>query len=159
MSLRYRAGHLAGALLLSAVLVACATGSGAGTASEALAGCYRFERNEGALRLNLPWGFELRSETLGDGWANYADANRVFTWMTETRRTGLPFGYWRVMDAGFVQVGYPGLGAYTLSLELEGRDLVGRGRSEGDAVPLNQNPDRRVAQVIARRVTCPETSN
>jgi hypothetical protein len=134
----------------------CAGGGVIKQATDPIAGCYQFERNEGAQELNLPWGFELLAEPLPNPPANYADSHRAFTWMTATQRADSPFAYWRILESGIIQVGYPGRGAYTLSLERRGEDLVGRGRSEGDAVPLGASADRTVFTLIARRVQCAE---
>jgi hypothetical protein len=149
------AGRASAALgLLVVVAAGCASpGDGAASAS-ALVGCYQFERGTDARVLGLPWGVELRMDAL-EGWGNLPDAWVALTRVTAEETADHPLAYWALADGDSVRVGHPGGGALDLVLAPVGQDLIGQGRSVGDAV----SPGQRLGPseprpVVARRVVC-----
>ena len=140
--------------LCSALVASCAS---APPAERDAAGCYQFERNDGARALGLPWGFELDAAPLGQGWPLLTDREGVKRARTATSPTGRddhPFGYWWESARDSVEVGYPGGGGITLRLARRGQDLLGQGTAAGDAAPVGGPAPRTPAPVVARRVLC-----
>ena len=141
--------------LTSALVSSCAS---VPARTVSAAGCYQFERNDGARALGLPWGVELLAEPLGPGWPLWTDVSGVRSARTATgpvERDDHPFGYWRVTAGDSIEIGHPGGGGAVLTLGPGGQDLVGRGNAAGDAVPLGgASGDRTPAPVVARRVLC-----
>lgn len=145
-----------------AVLAALAAGLAATCSPEeqavGLAGCYQFERNEGARGLGLPWGVELVDEPLGSEWpgmSGRAGVRRARTATSPTERGDVPFGYWAPAGTDSLEIGYPGGGGMVLTLGVSGPDLIGGGRGVGDAIPLGGSlGPRPPLPVVARRVLC-----
>jgi hypothetical protein len=142
---------VAGALLLGA----CASVPDA--AQGQVAGCWQFRWDEGARTLGLPWGVVLHDEPLPGDWPLAASPEPMLaeTATSPTGREDHPFGYWRLTEADSVEIGHPGGGGFTLTLVLEGDDLVGSGVAVGDAVRPGEPFGPRPSQpVLARRVLC-----
>jgi hypothetical protein len=151
------AGRKLPALALGLLAGGCASAPEPET--EAALGCYQFERTEGVRLLNLPWGFRLEGDTLSPDWPvaqRSPDAREALTMFSPHGWQEGPFGYWLRTAGDTIEIGYPGFGAgWVLRLAPSGQDLIGLGRSVGDAVP----PDRAFgpdpwASVTARRVLC-----
>lgn len=125
-------------------------------AGRPLAGCYQFERDEGARALGLPWGVTLEMEELA-GYPNLSGARRAVTMVDAERTASNPFNYWAVTDSGTVRIGVAPGGGISLDLLPSNGELHGFGRALGDAMPPAANdPARGPFPVTAHRVVCDE---
>lgn len=155
------------------VLLALAAGGCVGSpppgSVEALLGCWRFERDEVARELRLPWGVHLLDRPL-EGWPAMEELEdtRAATSLTESAEArDYPFGYWRLVAAGdSVRLGYPGGGGLVADLGITptGSDpegsLDGTVRGVGDVAPLDAPVERDVRRtVLLTRVGCPESGS
>ena len=153
-----RAAIPSGALAVLILMCGCQTPQRA-VEQRPVTGCFQFEWNAAAKTLGLPWGFELLAGPL-EGWGNLPEAQTALTRLTELRIADHPFAFWDRVAADSVRVGHPGGGAFSLTLGESGQDLVGWGRSTGDALPLGGvRPGGPQGPVIARRVLCRSVSN
>jgi hypothetical protein len=157
-----RAGRAAAAGGLALVGVAAAVSGCVSTpqAPAPVAGCYYFERDAGAERLNLPWGVRLLPDSL-TGWPaiqQHAGVRRAETLLDFERTAAHPFGYWRPLGADSVEVGYPGGGGLLLLLGIEDVRLAGRARAVGDALPPPGETARFLpfTRVVLGRAACPD---
>jgi hypothetical protein len=150
-------------LFIAITLVAgCATAHVA--PADALAGCWYFDRTATAERLNLPWGVELRTDSV-QGWPaiqQLPDVRRAVTLLDGTRVEDFPFGYWRALRSDSVEIGYPAGGGLLLSLAVQPPPpadvtaLTGTARALGDARPPGQfDRPPEVDPVSLTRAMCP----
>jgi hypothetical protein len=114
--------------------------------ADTLAGCWYFDRTAAAERLNLPWGVELRTDSV-QGWPaiqQLTNVRRAVTLIDATRVEDFPFGYWRALRSDSVEIGYPAGGGLLLSLAVQppppalATALAGTARALGDARPPGQ---------------------
>jgi hypothetical protein len=129
----------------------------------ALAGCWYFDRTVAAEQLNLPWGVELRTDSV-QGWPGIQqlpEVRRAVTLLDGTRVVDFPFGYWRALRADSIEIGYPAGGGLLLSLAVqppppaEAAALAGTARALGDARPPGQTFDPPADPVSLTRAGCP----
>lgn len=138
-------------MIIATAAAACA--STPDGAAQELAGCYYFERDDAAQRLQLPWGIQLLPAPLENPPATAARPNtfQAVTLVNEERVAGHPFGYWR-LEGDSLEIGYPTGGGLVLDLALIDDGLTGTALPVGDAgfEPRTREP---VRLMLAR---CPE---
>ena len=158
--------RLASAAVLGALAASACAGSPPPGSVVSLLGCWRFERDEVARELRLPWGVHLLDGAL-EGWPAMEglEDTRSATSLTESaEERDYPFGYWRLLAGGdSVRLGYPGGGGLVADLGITppagGTDaaLDGTVRGVGDVVPLDAPVEADVRRtVILTRIGCPE---
>ena len=138
---------------LALLATACAsTGQGADPAD--LAGCYYFDHDQVATGLHLPWGVRLLDRPL-QGWPalQQLEGVRVATTLTGSSEEDHPFGYWRVVSADSILVGYPAGGGLSLHLTPDDGGMAGSARAVGDATLRTDRPAHAVRLLHAR---CPD---
>lgn len=163
--MRRRLLHALPAALIALLSAGCATAQVA--TADALAGCWFFDRTAAAERLNLPWGIELRTDSV-QGWpaiAQLPDVRRAVTLADRERTADFPFGYWRTFASDSIEIGYPAGGGLVLALTVQppladaafAARLEGTARAVGDARPIDQPFDRppQTDAVALTRATCP----
>jgi hypothetical protein len=154
--------------LLAAGLVVLGAASCATTPPAAPAvpfGCWYFERDAAAERLNLPWGVRLLEDTL-TGWPaiqQLPGVRRALTLIDHGETAAHPFGYWRPVGDDSLEIGYPAGGGLLLrvdaaeaSAEPGAARLEGTARATGDLLrPDAPAADDRPAQrVVLVRAAC-----
>lgn len=141
-----------GAMLALLVTACASTGQGADPAD--LAGCYYFDQDAVAAELQLPWGVRLLDRPL-EGWPalQQLEGVRLATTLTGRAEADHPFGYWRVVSADSIIVGYPAGGGLSVHLAPDERGMAGTVRAVGDATLQATRPSHPVRLLRAR---CPE---
>lgn len=143
-------------LVSVSLLVAGACASAPQGTAQDLIGCYYFEQDAAARELNLPWGVELKSDSLTSWPPLRRQENvRVAVTLLGPNETGdFPFGYWQVLgdETGAIRLGYPGMGGFTAELTVEENQLSGLLGGEGD-VP--SSAELRATRVRLVRARCP----
>jgi hypothetical protein len=130
----------AASALLPLVLSACATTQPGGPPP--LAGCWYFERDAAAERLQLPWGVRLLEDTL-TGWPALQQrpgVRRALTLLRPGEEEPFPFGYWLPLGSDSVEIGYPAGGGLLLELAVSAERLSGGALELGDAQPPPAGP-------------------
>lgn len=162
---RARSHRVAALVLAGAVAASACASSPRATGLQTLVGCWRFERDEAARELRLPWGVRFLDRRL-EGWPameGLEDVRAAATLTDSTRARDYPFGYWRLTAAGdSIRIGYPGGGGLVADLAIErgadgdtGNGLHGAVRGVGDVVPLDSPIEADVARpVLLTRVSC-----
>lgn len=131
---------------------ACAS-SPEGSAQQ-VAGCYYFEQDDEARRLNLPWGVELTSDSLDSPFLSGQEGvRRAVTLFGPGETREFPFGYWQVLSDDVIRLGHPGMGGFTADLTVEGNELTGVLGGIGDAAPAAEMTSARVRLT---RAACPD---
>lgn len=127
--------HLIALALLAGALAAACASTPSGADARDHVGCYYFEQDRTAADLNLPWGVELREDSLTNPPTRPGEpVSRVaVTLRSETETTSFPFGYWQALPGDTVRIGYSGMGGLSLRLTVRDDALVGTARPVGDA--------------------------
>jgi hypothetical protein len=149
--------RIAGGLLCCSILPAACMTTPAPPAFPI--GCYYFERDATAERLNLPWGVQLLADSL-QGWPVIQQRDgvrRAVTLVTLGETTNFPFGYWLPLAADSVEIGYPAGGGLLLELRAQPGRLTGVARALGDAMPPGAFDQPRPVEIVAlTHARCPD---
>jgi hypothetical protein len=151
-----RARTVAAAICALCAPAACVTTP---PAPRVAAGCYYFERDATAVRLNLPWGVRLLADTL-EGWPviqQRRDVRGAVTLVGHGETAAFPFGYWLPLGADSVEIGYPAGGGLLLELQVGPGRLAGTARALGDAMRPGEFAQPRPAEAVSLvHARCPD---
>jgi hypothetical protein len=143
------------AVVMCMVVSACASRP---PASVIPPGCYYFERDAAAERLQLPWGVQLLEDSIS-GWPalqELSGVRRAVTLLGHGRSASHPFGYWRLVGSDSVEIGYPAGGGLVLDLHAENGRLTGSALPVGDAVAPGEAATRTRGNVRLIHARCPD---